>query len=35
MGRAVHNRSMLAEWAYARLYETNQARLDALPVWLD
>lgn len=29
------NGTLLAEWAYARLYETNQARLDALPAWLD
>jgi transposase InsO family protein len=28
-------RTMLQEWAYAKLYVTNQARLDALPVWLD
>ena len=29
------NGTLLAEWAYARLYETNQARLAALPAWLD
>lgn len=28
-------RTMLHEWAYAKLYVTNQERLDALPVWLD
>ncbi len=28
-------RTMLQEWAYAKLYVTNQERLDALPVWLD
>jgi transposase InsO family protein len=27
--------TMLAEWAYARLYLTNDARLTELPVWLD
>ena len=27
--------TMLAEWAYARLYLTNDARLNALPAWLD
>lgn len=27
--------TMLAEWAYARLYVTNDARLNALPTWLD
>ncbi len=27
--------TMLAEWAYARLYPTNDARLNALPAWLD
>jgi transposase InsO family protein len=27
--------TMLAEWAYARLYVTNDARLNALPAWLD
>jgi transposase InsO family protein len=29
------NRTLLAEWAYARHYDTNQARLDALPPWLE
>ncbi len=29
------NRTLLAEWAYARHYDTNQARLDALPAWLE
>lgn len=29
------NRTMLDEWAYARLYRSNQARLGALPRWLD
>lgn len=29
------NQTLLAEWAYVRLYATNQARLDALPAWLD
>ena len=29
------NRTMLGEWAYARLYRSNQARLDTLPRWLD
>jgi transposase InsO family protein len=28
------NKTLLAEWAYVRVYETNQARLDALPDWL-
>ena len=28
------NKTLLAEWAYVRMYETNQARLDALPAWL-
>jgi transposase InsO family protein len=27
--------TMLMEWAYARPYPTNDARLNALPVWLD
>ena len=27
--------TMLAEWAYRRLYPSNAARLDALPGWLD
>jgi transposase InsO family protein len=29
------NGTLLAEWAYARLYETNQARLEGLSAWLD
>lgn len=29
------NGTLLTEWAYARLYVTNQARLDAFPAWLD
>jgi transposase InsO family protein len=29
------NRTMLAEWAYLRLYRSNRARLDALPRWLN
>ena len=28
-------RTMLAEWAYVRLYRSNQERLRALPTWLD
>ena len=28
------NKTLLAEWAYVRMYGTNQARLDALPAWL-
>jgi len=28
------NRTLLEEWAYVRLYRSNQARLDALPRWL-
>jgi transposase InsO family protein len=28
-------RTMLAEWAYARPYHSNQERLKALPRWLD
>lgn len=27
--------TLLKEWAYARLYTSNQERLDALPAWLD
>jgi transposase InsO family protein len=27
--------TMLTEWAYVRLYPTNDARLNALPSWLD
>jgi hypothetical protein len=26
---------MLAEWAYARRYDSNAERLAALPEWLD
>jgi transposase InsO family protein len=29
------NRTMLTEWAYARLYRSNEERLQALPAWLD
>src|ERR1035437_4199366 len=29
------NGTLLTEWAYARLYVTNQPRLDAFPAWLD
>lgn len=29
------NRTMLEEWAYARLYRSNDARIDALDAWLD
>jgi transposase InsO family protein len=28
-------RTMLAEWAYVRLYRSNEQRLRALPAWLD
>lgn len=28
-------RTMLVEWAYARIYRSNQERLRALPTWLD
>jgi transposase InsO family protein len=28
------NATLSLEWAYARVYASNQARLDALPVWL-
>jgi len=28
------NRTMLDEWAYTRLYRSNQARLDALRTWV-
>ncbi len=28
------NQTLLAEWAYARRYDTNQARLDALPTFV-
>jgi len=29
------NRTMLDEWAYAKLYRSNQARLTSLPRWLE
>jgi transposase InsO family protein len=29
------NRTMLDEWAYARLYRTNEARTEALATWLE
>ena len=29
------NKTLLAEWAYVRRYDTNQARLDALPGFVD
>jgi transposase InsO family protein len=29
------NKTLLAEWAYVRRYDTNQARLDALPEFID
>jgi len=29
------NRTMLEEWAYAKLYRSNDARLNALPRWID
>ena len=29
------NKTLLAEWAYVRRYDTNQARLDALPGFID
>ena len=29
------NKTLLAEWAYLRRYDSNQARLDALPVFVD
>jgi transposase InsO family protein len=29
------NRTLLAEWAYARHYDTNDERLRALPAWLE
>jgi transposase InsO family protein len=29
------NRTMLDEWAYARLYRSNEARAAALASWLD
>ena len=28
-------KTLLEEWAYARLYSGNQERLDALPAWID
>ena len=28
------NQTLLNEWAYDRLYDTNQARLDSLTAWL-
>jgi transposase InsO family protein len=28
------NQTLLREWAYVRLYRTNDERLDALPAWL-
>ncbi len=28
-------KSSLREWAYAQLYQSNQERLDGLPLWLD
>jgi transposase InsO family protein len=28
-------KTLLAEWAYGRLYRTNAARLEALPAWVD
>lgn len=29
------NRTLLDEWAYERLYRSNQARLHVLPRWVD
>ena len=29
------NRTMLDEWAYAKLYRSNEARLSSLPRWLE
>jgi transposase InsO family protein len=29
------NRTMLDEWAYAKLYRSNGLRLRALPPWLE
>lgn len=29
------NRTALEEWAYVRLYRSNEARLAALPIWLE
>ncbi len=28
-------KTLIEEWAYARFYPNNQARLDSLPGWLD
>ena len=28
-------KTLVEEWAYARFYDSNQARLDALPDWVD
>ena len=33
--RGHFNKTLLAEWAYVRRYDTNQARLDALPGFVD
>jgi transposase InsO family protein len=29
------NKTLLREWVYGRRYDTNQARLDALPGFID
>lgn len=29
------NRTLLEEWAYARMYRSNEERIDALRPWLD
>ncbi len=29
------NRTILDEWAYVRLYRSNEARLAALPRWIE
>jgi transposase InsO family protein len=29
------NRTMLDEWAYTKLYRSNEARLEALPRWIE
>ena len=35
MGRAERfNLTLATQWSYARLYLSNQVRLDALPGWL-
>jgi len=34
MGRAIHRHAQ-REWAYARLFRSNQERLESLPRWLD